>query len=132
MYWALQQALGHIGEQDKLPLHEGVNGHYVHGYIDLEDVVTALLNTFVTNHATCFFINKLLLYTCLSFYQKQSEQFRLFSGCLDYKIKGFVAFDTFQCIRHGKGSFANDVSLILCKVGHLFRNESLLLEVNIR
>ena len=47
--------------------------------------------------------------------------------------KEFVAFDTFNMTWTSQRALLQiDVSLILCKVGHLFRNESLLLEVNIR
>lgn len=47
--------------------------------------------------------------------------------------KEFVAFDTFTMAYTWQTALLQiDVSLILCKVGNLFRNESLLFEINFK
>lgn len=73
-----------------------------------------------------------LLVICLSTRNKVSN-LRCFLVVWISDEKEFVAFDTFNMTYTWQTAFLQiDVSPILCKVGNLFRNESLLLEINIK
>ena len=73
-----------------------------------------------------------LLVICLSTRNKVNN-LRCFLVVWISDEKEFVAFDTFNMTYTWQTAFLQiDVSLILYKVGNLFRNESLLLEINIK